>query len=737
MVSEFEDLLLEDNEYILNLPYHLTLAGMANDLREILTEFEFIKHKVRNVNAELLIEDYDLALQPHIKIDENKKESLRLIQGAIRLSTYALNEDKMQLAGQLWGRLLPFKLSSIQTLLNQTKQRKENPWLCPLIPNLISPGGSLLRTIFGHTHAVRAVAITADGKRAISGAQDNTLKLWDLATGTEIHTLGHTSWVTQVVLTPDGQWAISRCHDGSLRLWDLEKGQEKFILNTSTFSHILSGNPQKFWILSPNKQQLQLWNLIDGQKLYEISLNIGAVKASTGTPDGKWALFGLESGELKLWDLKINAEVYTLAGHKDTITSVAITPNKQWAISSSDDQTLKLWDLNIAKERITLKGHTKGISKVIITPCGQLALSISSDGLKLWDLKRGIEKQTLTQQFSTTVAITPDLTRAISGFGIGTLKIWDLKNSTEAHTSIAHSGSVNAIEVTPDGQLAVSGSSDNKLKVWNVKSGVEIISLTGHTEAIRSVAITTDGQRVVSSSNDGTIKIWDLETGKELYTLSGHTLGVGAVVITANGKQILAGLGDGNLKVWDLESRKELYTLSGHTEMITAIAATPNGRWALSGSTDCSLRLWDLESRKQLNTLAQRTNHFAIGGATPDDAIFAVAITPDGRSGLCGFADGTLKLWDLKNGIEQCIFPNITSPISGILGLKIVSNRQLFISVSINGNLKIWNFENKRLVASFTADDRLLCCAVTHDGKKIIAGEDSGRLHFLELIGID
>ena len=38
---------------------------------------------------------------------------------------------------------------------------------------------------------VNAVAVTADGRRAVSASWDHTLKVWDLATGAELHTL---SW---------------------------------------------------------------------------------------------------------------------------------------------------------------------------------------------------------------------------------------------------------------------------------------------------------------------------------------------------------------------------------------------------------------------------------------------------------------------------------------------------------------------------------------------------------------
>jgi hypothetical protein len=74
-VSEFDNLLPEDAEYLLNLPYHLVEADMADDLCELLIEFEFLEYKILASAPQPLIEDYDLALQPSIKLEPRKKGS--------------------------------------------------------------------------------------------------------------------------------------------------------------------------------------------------------------------------------------------------------------------------------------------------------------------------------------------------------------------------------------------------------------------------------------------------------------------------------------------------------------------------------------------------------------------------------------------------------------------------------------------------------------------------------------
>src|SRR3990172_4082120 len=336
------------------LPFQHAHGGMTDGLRETLIDFDFLYAKVFALGPHSLIADFDLAFidELHIKTDM-PDESLRflgLIQGALRLSAHLLARDPDLLPGQLTGRLLSYDLPEIHALLYQIGKRKEVTWLRPMSPSLEPPGGPLLRTLDGHKNGVWALAITRDGKRAISGSKDATLKVWDLETGEARFTLdGHSDGVWAVAITRDGRRAVSGSTDTTLKVWDLETGET---LRT------LEGHTE-------------------------------AVSAVAVTPDGKKVVSASWDATLKVWDLETGEELGTLKGHTDKVWAITVTQDGTRAVSGSSDTTLKVWDLEARKELGTLEGDKDKVKAVAVTPDGRRAISLddSNTTLRLWDLE--------------------------------------------------------------------------------------------------------------------------------------------------------------------------------------------------------------------------------------------------------------------------------------------------------------------------------------------------------------
>ena len=78
----------------------------------------------------------------------------------------------------------------------------------------------------GYVFAATSVALSDDGRFALPGSIDRTLRLWNLSEGRRLRTFeGHGGGVTSVALSADGRFALSGSDDRSLRLWDLSESR--------------------------------------------------------------------------------------------------------------------------------------------------------------------------------------------------------------------------------------------------------------------------------------------------------------------------------------------------------------------------------------------------------------------------------------------------------------------------------------------------------------------------------
>lgn len=135
-----------------------------------------------------------------------------------------LPRDPWQFVSQIGGRLLPYReVPAIEEFIKHADEGTRTLSLRPLKPALHPPGTALLRTLEGHSWRVNDVALNREGWLAVSvasdGARDNTLKVWDLRSGSELFTLaGHTGWVSTVAVTTDGhRTAFPRCSTCAIR----------------------------------------------------------------------------------------------------------------------------------------------------------------------------------------------------------------------------------------------------------------------------------------------------------------------------------------------------------------------------------------------------------------------------------------------------------------------------------------------------------------------------------------
>jgi WD40 repeat protein len=117
----------------------------------------------------------------------------------------------------------------------------------------------------GHKGSVWSVAISPDGKYALSGSSDRTLKLWDLETGKCIRTMeGHTSIVSSVAISPDNRYALSGSGEGTAKLWEIETGRciRTMEGHTESVFSVAISSDGRYALSGSGDKTLKLWRLI-------------------------------------------------------------------------------------------------------------------------------------------------------------------------------------------------------------------------------------------------------------------------------------------------------------------------------------------------------------------------------------------------------------------------------------------------------------------------------------------
>jgi tricorn protease-like protein len=298
----------------------------------------------------------------------------------------------------------------------------------PTPPKGESLGSKVLK---GRTnYAVVSVAVTGDG-RLICGCDDHTVRVWDLDAGRCIATLkGHTAPVNGVAVTADGRRAVSSSQDTTLRVWDLDAGRCIAILEGHTASVYEVGVTEdgRRAVSASSDFTVRVWDLDAGECIATLKGHTAPVNGVAVTADGRRAVSGSQDMTLRVWDLDARRCIATLKGSNHWVNGVALTKDGRRAVCGNGDSTIRVWDLDAGRCLATLEGHTRAATGVALASSG-LAISGSVDRtLRVWDLDAGRCLAVLQGHSERVycVVVTPDGRHAVSGSNDKTLHVWDL-----------------------------------------------------------------------------------------------------------------------------------------------------------------------------------------------------------------------------------------------------------------------------------------------------------------------
>ncbi|CAF0756463.1 unnamed protein product [Didymodactylos carnosus] len=263
-----------------------------------------------------------------------------------------------------------------------------------------------------------------DGKRIVSGSDDNTLKIWSVETGECEKTLtGHNGGVWCSEMTND--LVVSGSTDRTIRVWNAETGECKHVLYGHTSTVRCLALYKDLVVSGSRDATVRIWNIVTGERLHTLSGHTAAVRCVCY--NGKYVVSGAYDHTIRIWIPENERLVHVLEGHTNRVYSLVF--DGKHVVSGSLDCSIRVWDVESGTCLHHLTGHLSLTSGMQLR--GNILVSGNADStVKIWNIDSGKCLHTLSgrnKHLSAVTWVQVILNYVVSSGDDGTVKIWDLE----------------------------------------------------------------------------------------------------------------------------------------------------------------------------------------------------------------------------------------------------------------------------------------------------------------------
>ena len=599
----------------------------------------------------------------------------------------------------------------------------------------------------GHDGPVRSVAFSPNGQLALSGSEDHSIRVWDVASGEAVKALrGHGGIVRTCAFSPDGKWVLSGGDDESVRLWDVQGYQETRVLHATVFAGhddaVLSAHYSrdgKEIVTASRDRTASLWDATNGKPVRRFQEGHEfLVSGVVIYPNRQRIATGAGDNSVRIWDLTAGTQTAVLTP-TGRIGTLAVSPDSAVLATGSPTSDIKLWNATTGASLGALSGHAADISALNFAPSGERLASGDSRGhLRLWRKEANATGGPSTWAFErelvghngsiTGLRFTPDGKRLITASGDHTCGQWDVDSGEEdRQLALKHADWVSSLDLSADGKLALTTCEDGVARLWRLADAKLLSATKSPGKPFNSISFSPDGTRaVLASPEDKVVRQWNIGPAAENaaagisqdnelpLVLDFNKLGreVWAAVFAPDGRHILT-IGGNDAEMWNVDTHRPVVRYSPHSAVASA-DVSPDGKLVATGSWDHSAKIWDIETGRAIRKLD--------GGHA--GYINSVEFSPDGKELLTASDDGTARLWDVQSGKSTGVV--FKGHEARILSASFSPDGTRVLTVSGDKTARIWDrATGQALLPPLTGHNwAVLCGEFSADGKRIITGSD-------------
>lgn len=572
----------------------------------------------------------------------------------------------------------------------------------------------------GHSSRVNCAVFGPDRRWLASGSADNTIRLWDVESGSELRALtGHNGWIKSLAISSNAEVLASGSNDRTVKLWDVSSGRELSSLGGHQGPvEVVLFTPDDRWLASGSTDaSIKIWERATGREVQTLKGHTAGITSLAFSADGKILASGSADNSIKFWETANWTPLRSLDKHTARITTLNFSPNGQRLASGSADGAILIWETANGRDRLKMKRGSNAVLATAFLTEGELVSTAADGTIVSWDVATGKERRVVAGEPEVEEILFAALSKdgALVASSLGTKSV-DLRDSTSGvlvKRLESHSVSFYSVAFSKDGRWLASGANDRTVRLWQIATGRELPKLAGHSGWITAIAFSPDSRLLGSGSNSGEVKLWDVNTGLETFSLPHGQERIHTIAFSPDGKWLAAAGTEKTVHLLDVATRQSR-KLTGHSGEITSLAFLPDSSLIASGSTDKTVRLWNPTTGSLVKTIS------AVG-----DQVNAVAFSPDGKTLAAGTADKRISLIPLGSGEPR----TLNGHGAEILTLAFSPDGRWLASGSIDETVKLWDPQTGRETQKLLgASGAINSVAFSIDSKWLVSGNGDGSM---------